>query len=109
MGLCSEHFLGQVCRERSVNGSRGYVQLAQNMCVFEKPPFGVFQLPTWLKTRMCKKHDIFFSLIVNEIVEHLSAEGKHGVQLWSGLTELFILLFADDLVLKSSSPAGLRN
>ena len=38
----------------------------------------------------------------------MSENGNIGVQLLLGLIELFILLFADDLALLSSSPTGLQ-
>ena len=44
-----------------------------------------------------------FSLFVNEIAVGMEAVGKHGIQLQPGLVELFLLLFADDLVLLSST------
>ena len=35
--------------------------------------------------------------------------GKHGVQLHPDIIELFIMLFADDVVLLSYTPVGLQN
>ena len=35
--------------------------------------------------------------------------GRHGIQLLSGITELFILLFADDVALLAATPCGLHN
>ena len=35
--------------------------------------------------------------------------GKHGIQLLPSLEEIFLLLFADDIVLVSSTPSGLQN
>ena len=39
----------------------------------------------------------------------MEAVGKHGIQLQPGLIELFLLLFADDLALLSSTATGLKN
>ena len=39
----------------------------------------------------------------------MEAVGKHGIQLQPGLVELFLLLFADDLALLSSTAMGLQN
>ena len=36
-------------------------------------------------------------------------KGKHGVQLMPGMVEFFFLLFADDVVLVSTTPTGLQN
>jgi len=35
--------------------------------------------------------------------------GKHGVQLHPDIIELFIMLFADDVVLLAYTPVGLQN
>ena len=34
---------------------------------------------------------------------------KHGIQLLPSLEEIFLLLFADNIVLVSSTPSGLQN
>ena len=39
----------------------------------------------------------------------MEAVRKHGIQLQPGLVELFLLLFADDLALLSSTAMGLQN
>ena len=50
-----------------------------------------------------------FSLFINVVAEYIRRRGKHGVQLLPGMMEVFLLLFADDVVLISSTPAGLQN
>ncbi|WP_419653185.1 hypothetical protein, partial [Thiolapillus sp.] len=45
-------------------------------------------------------------MFVNEIAVGMEAVGKHGRQLQPGLVELFLLLFADDLALLSSTAMG---
>ena len=50
-----------------------------------------------------------FSFFINELAVELSKNGKHGIQLIPGATEIFMLLFADDVILLSSTPAGLQN
>jgi hypothetical protein len=49
---------------------------------------------------------ILFSLFVNELALEIMENGKHGVSL--DLVELFILLFADDIILLSISAIGLQ-
>ena len=48
-------------------------------------------------------------MFVNEIAVELSNVGQHGIQLQPGMLELFLLLFADDLALLSSTATGLQN
>ena len=49
-----------------------------------------------------------FSLFINQIANHINESGVHGVQLLPNLLELFILLFADDIALISTTPGGLQ-
>ena len=57
----------------------------------------------------CVLSPALFCLFVNEIAIGMEAVGKHGIQLQLGLVELFLLLFADDLALLSSTAVGLQN
>jgi hypothetical protein len=57
----------------------------------------------------CMLSPLIFSLLVNEIAEKVNLKGKHGVQFLPGLKEIFLLMFADDMVLISTSPSGLQN
>ena len=50
-----------------------------------------------------------FSMFIKEIAVELSNVGQHGIQLQPGMLELFLLLFADDLALLSSTAIGLQN
>ena len=52
---------------------------------------------------------VLFSLFVNELALEIIQNGRHGVTMNSGLIELFILLFADDIVLLSETIVGLQN
>ena len=51
---------------------------------------------------------LLFSLLVNELSLDIMNNGKHGVHLHPDITELFIMLFADDVVF-SYTPAGLQH
>ena len=57
----------------------------------------------------CVMSPTLFSMFINQISSNLSESGRHGVQLLPGIMELFILLFADDVALISSTPIGLQN
>ena len=50
-----------------------------------------------------------FWLFINQLAEHIQSTDKHGVQMLSGLTEFFILLFADGVTLLATTPSGLQN
>ena len=57
----------------------------------------------------CVMSPILFSLLINELANDIIARGRHGVSLGSTEIELFLLLFADDLTLMSSTIVGLQN
>ena len=50
-----------------------------------------------------------FVFFFTELAVELSKNGKHDIQLIPGATEIFMLLFADDAILLSSTPADLQN
>ena len=52
---------------------------------------------------------MLFSLFINEIAPSVEQQGMHGIQLLPGLVEIFLLFFADDIVLISDTPRGLQN
>ena len=52
---------------------------------------------------------ILFSLFINELALDIIKGGKHGAILTSTLVEIFILLFADDIILLSETAVGLQN
>ena len=49
-----------------------------------------------------------YEAIIDDLATEILETGIHGVQLLPGLTELFTLLFADDLALLSCSLIGLQ-
>ena len=65
-------------------------------------------MPTRGETRVSVKSSYFLSLI-SEVAVYVRKNGKHGIQLLPSLEEIFLLLFADDIVLVSSTPSGLQN
>ena len=52
---------------------------------------------------------ILFSLFINELAWDVINGGKHGALLTPTIVELFVLLFADDIVLLSETVIGLQN
>ena len=57
----------------------------------------------------CILSPTIFSLFINQLANYITETGRHGIQLLSGLVELFILLFADDVALLETTPYGLQN
>lgn len=57
----------------------------------------------------CLLSPIIFSLLISKVADFVRRKGKHGIQLLPGFDEIFLLLFADDIVLLSSTPSGLQN
>jgi hypothetical protein len=52
---------------------------------------------------------VLFSLLINELANDIEVNGKHGVTLCSDLLQVFILLFADDVILMSYTIIGLQH
>ena len=67
-----------------------------------------FDCPAGLR-QGCTLSPMLFSLFINEIALSVEQPGMHGIQLLPGLVEIFLLLFADDIVLISDTPRGLQN
>ena len=67
----------------------------------------VFECPIGVR-QGCVMSPTLFSLFINQIASHINESGVHGVQLLPNMLELFILLFADDVALISTSPRGLQ-
>lgn len=57
----------------------------------------------------CVMSPTLFSLFINQLANHITEVGLHGIQLLPNFLEIFILLFADDVVLLSYSPIGLQS
>jgi len=67
-----------------------------------------FDCPVGLR-QGCVLSPAIFSLFINEVASAVDSKGVHGIQFLPGLIELFLLLFADDIVLLSYSAMGLQN
>ena len=67
-----------------------------------------FDCPAGLR-QGCILSPMLFSLFINEIASSVEQQGMHGIQLLPGLVEIFLLIFADDIVLISDTPRGLQN
>jgi hypothetical protein len=57
----------------------------------------------------CVLSPSLFLVFINQLASHMKDKGKHGVQLFPDIMELLMLLFADDVVLLSTTPGGLQN
>ena len=67
-----------------------------------------FQCPIGVR-QGCILSPTLFSLFINQLSDHLENNGRHGISLMPDILELFILLFADDVALLSTTPVGLQN
>ena len=78
-------------------------------CVRDKSLYSsYFKCPHGVK-QGCLLSPQMFSFFINELAVELSKKGKHGVQFIPGAVEIFLLLFADDVILWSRSITGLQN
>ena len=67
-----------------------------------------FMCPRGLKQgEICSP--VLFSLFIDELAYEIMQWGKHGIQLIPDIVEIFILLFADDVILVSDAVCGLQN
>ena len=57
----------------------------------------------------CILSPILFSLLINELANDITNNGRHGVSLSATEVDIFLLLFADDLTLLSLTVIGLQN
>ena len=57
----------------------------------------------------CLVSPVLFSFLINKLALEIVLRGKHGIQSLPRETELFLLMFADDFALLSSTPVGLQN
>ena len=68
----------------------------------------VFDCPAGVR-QGCLLSPLIFSLLISEVAENVIKKGRHGFQFLANLKEIFLLLFADDIALISTSPTGLQN
>ena len=57
----------------------------------------------------CLLSPALFSILINKVAHKIAEGGRMGYQFINGGKEIFSLLFADDIVLISQTPAGLQN
>ena len=57
----------------------------------------------------CLLSPALFSVLINKVAQKVAQGGRMGYQFINGGKEIFSLLFADDIVLISQTPAGLQN
>ena len=109
----NRHALWSVLRKSGVHGKLYFavkaVYESVKACVRDKSEYSeYFECPQGVK-QGCLLSPLMFSFFVNELAVELSNHGKHGIQLIPGAAELFLLLFADDVILLSNTVVGLQN
>lgn len=105
--------LWHVLRKAGIHGKLYYaVKGVYNTvlaCVRDKNTYTqYFTCPRGVK-QGCLLSPLMFSFFVNELAIEVSAYGRHGIQLLPGCIEIFLLLFADDIILLSNTVIGLQN
>ena len=50
-----------------------------------------------------------FAFFINELAIEMAKKGRHGIQLVPGAVKIFLLLFADDMIILSDTVVGLQN
>ena len=57
----------------------------------------------------CLLSPLLFSLLITEVAKKIAEKGRAGYQFIPGAPQIYSLLFADDIVLISTTPIGLQN
>ena len=109
----NRNILWYVLRKSGINGKLYYalrgIYNSVFACVRDKGIYSeYFSCPQGVK-QGCMLSPQMFSFFINELAVEVSKKGKHGIQLIPGALEIFMLLFADDVILLSSSAIGLQN
>ncbi|RUM93187.1 MAG: hypothetical protein DSZ28_08770, partial [Thiothrix sp.] len=76
------------------------VRWDSNLSEFFDCPVGVRQ--------GAKESTTLFSLFISMVADYVREHGRHGVQMLPGMLDIFLLIFADDIVLISTTPVGLQ-
>lgn len=57
----------------------------------------------------CLLSPLLFSMLITEVAIKVANKGRAGYQFVPGMKEIYLLLFADDIVLIGTTPMGLQN
>ena len=110
--------LWRILRKNGVNGKMFRVITSMYNVVKAKVRAGCdltefFMYPSGLKQgEVCSPFFVvvvFLLLSINKLAREIVQRGRHGIQLIPDLTDIFILLFADGVILMSDSVCGLQN
>ena len=109
----NRNILWHTLRKAGVNGKlyralRGIYDSVL-MCVRDKGQYSeYFNCKRGLK-QGCLLSPQMFAFFINELGLEMAKNGRHGIQLIPGAIEIFMMLFADDIILLSCTAVGLQN
>ena len=108
--LFRENCYGQFCKSKGIRGKLFRCVKSMYEVVKARVRDGASLTASIHCLRGVKQGDvcssILFSLFMNELALDIINDGKHSAILSSTLVEIFILLFADDIILLSETAIG---
>jgi hypothetical protein len=111
--LVDRNCLWNILKKHGISGRMYRAITSMYTVVKSKVRVGGELTETFLCPRGLKQGDvcspILFSFLINVLADDISQNGRHGISLTPDLLQLFIMLFADDVVLFSYSVVGLQH
>ena len=78
------------------------------MCTCQRLLYNIyFDCPIGLK-QGCLLSPVLFSIFINQLSDKMSESGIKGLQFFPEITEILLMLFADDVILFSDTVVGLQ-
>ena len=105
--------LCNILRKRGVKGKTYQAIVCMYNVVKAKVRSGSDLTDSFMCPRALKQGDIcspiLFSMFIDELANEIMERGRHGIQLTPDLVQIFLFMFADDVILASCTVCGLQN